>query len=190
MKLNNKFSAGLGFKNFAFALIFAVLAGAVTFTFLGDNSSTAKSENSAVKIITEKDRKNVPDLDVVSYANKPVSFETDKIVVLNFWASWCAPCRAETPLLVQMAKDFPEVQFIGLTNSDTRDAALSFADQYGITYEIADGDGYLEELAEVQRIFGLPTTLVLDENQRIAAKVIGEISNADFRTALMKLLAE
>lgn len=185
MKLANK--SGLGFKNFLIAFVIAVLAGAITYTFVGDNSTKPTQEKAAVKIIAEEKRKVVPNLDVDSYFGDAIEFETGKVVVLNFWASWCAPCRAETPLLVEIAKDFPEVQFIGLTNSDTEEAALSFADQFGITYEIGNGDAYLEELSQVQQIFGLPTTLVLDEKQRIAARVIGEISEAEFREALSTL---
>ena len=113
-----------------------------------------------------------------------------KVVLLDFWASWCAPCRAETPILVELSKDYPDVQFIGLTNDDGEAEAISFAEQFGITYQIGDGDEYLSELIRVQPIYGLPTTLIIDKDGRIAAKVIGEITDKEFRIALNSLISQ
>lgn len=177
----------LGFKNFIVALLLAFVAGAVTFTFIGDNSNAISADSNKVKIISFDNRKLVPELNATSYSNQPISFNENKVVVLNFWASWCGPCRAETPLLVQFAKEFPDIQFIGLTNDDTAEDALSFANQFDISYEIGNGDDYISELSSVQPIYGLPTTLILDQNHRIAAKVIGAISEKEFRKALVAL---
>ena len=82
------------------------------------------------------------------------------------------------------------VVFIGLTNDDGEAEAISFAEQFGITYQIGDGDEYLSELIRVQPIYGLPTTLIIDKDGRIAAKVIGEITDKEFRTALDTLIKE
>jgi thiol-disulfide isomerase/thioredoxin len=191
MRLAKDMLVGLGAKKILIALMVAVLAGAVTYTFLGDNSNHKKNFSAnKVKIIDVAVRKTVPELSAVSYSGDPLSFRSDSIIVLNFWASWCAPCRQETPLFVAIAKDFPDVQFIGLTNDDTKGAALSFAEKFGITYEIGDGNSYMTELANVQPIYGLPTTLIIDRNGRIAAKVIGGITDAEFRKALTDLAQE
>jgi thiol-disulfide isomerase/thioredoxin len=191
MKLANKFMPGLGIRKILLAALIAFIAGAVTFAFVGDNSSNYKNIASKdVKIIEVELRKTAPVLDVVSYSGNEIGFDSSRITVLNFWASWCAPCRQETPLLVELASDFPDVQFIGLTNDDTETKAVSFAEQYGITYSIGNGDEYLSELVNVLPIYGLPTTLIIDREGRIAAKVIGGITNNEFRTALNYLSAE
>ncbi|MEN9693394.1 MAG: hypothetical protein RLZZ330_1038 [Actinomycetota bacterium] len=169
-------------------MVLAFIAGAVTFTFVGDNSSAISIDGAKVKIIAESSRKTVPLLNAASYSDEPIKFEENKIVVLNFWASWCGPCQQETPLLVNLAKEFPQVQFIGLTSDDTADDALSFADQYEIEYQIGNGDEYLAELTPIQPIAGLPTTFILDTEHRIAAKVIGAISEKEFRKALQTIL--
>ena len=191
MKLANKFMPGLGIRKILLAVLIAFIAGAVTFAFVGDNSSNYKNiASKEVKIIEVELRKTAPDLDVVSYSGNVIRFDSSRITVLNFWASWCAPCRQETPLLVELASDYPDVQFIGLTNDDTETKAVSFAEQYGITYSIGNGDEYLSELVNVLPIYGLPTTLIIDREGRIAAKVIGGITNNEFRTALNYLSAE
>lgn len=191
MKLANKFMPGLGIRKILLAALIAFIAGAVTFAFVGDNSSNYKNIASKdVKIIEVELRKTAPVLDVVSYSGNEIGFDSSRITVLNFWASWCAPCRQETPLLVELASDYPDVQFIGLTNDDTETKAVSFAEQYGITYSIGNGDEYLSELVNVLPIYGLPTTLIIDREGRIAAKVIGGITNNEFRTALNYLSAE
>ena len=187
IKLDNERKQILGLKNALIAILLAFIAGAVTFTFVGDNSSAISIDSAKVKIIHENSRKTVPVLDAVTFSNEQINFEENKIVVLNFWASWCSPCRAETPLLVKLAKEFPHVQFIGLTNDDTAKDALSFANQFEIDYQIGDGDKYLSELAPIQPIAGLPTTLILDKEHRIAAKVIGAISEKEFRVALQTI---
>lgn len=191
MKLANKFMPGLGVRKTLLAVLIAFIAGAVTFAFVGDNSNNFKNVDSKdVKIIDVSLRKTAPDLDVVSYSGKAIGFDSSRITVLNFWASWCAPCRQETPLLVELAADYPDVQFIGLTNDDTETNAVSFAEQFGITYSIGNGDEYLSAINSVLPIYGLPTTLIIDQEGRVAAKVIGGITNNEFRTALNYLSAE
>ena len=191
MKLANKFMPGLGVRKTLLAVLIAFIAGAVTFAFVGDNSNNYKNVDSKdVKIIAVGLRKTAPELDVVSYSGNAIGFDSSRITVLNFWASWCAPCRQETPLLVELAADYPDIQFIGLTNDDTETNAVSFAEQYGITYSIGNGDEYLSAINNVLPIYGLPTTLIIDREGRVAAKVIGGITNNEFRTALNYLSAE
>ncbi len=187
----DNYKSGFGFRNIFISLVIAFLAGAVTFAFVGDNSNKYKPVDDAkVKIVPIVNRKTVPALDMSSYSGQPLSIEAGQITVLNFWASWCAPCRQETPMLVQIANDYPDVKFIGLTNDDTKEEAQSFAEEFGISYQIGNGNEYISELASVQPIYGLPTTLIIDRNGQIAAKVIGGITDSEFRQALSKLLAE
>jgi len=170
--------------------VISVLAGVITFTFVGDNSANKKIDTNKVKIINILERKVVPELAATSYANEAIGFDPNRIIVLNFWASWCGPCREETPLLVKIANDFPNIQFIGLTNDDTESNAVAFAKKFKIDYQIGNGDEYLAKLQPIQPIYGLPTTLIIDRDGRIAAKVIGGISDKEFRVALQTLSAE
>jgi peroxiredoxin len=101
-----------------------------------------------------------------------------KVVVLNAWASWCEPCKAETPALVRSASRFSEadVAFVGLDSFDSREKALDFADQYGVTYpSLFDPEGTI--LGSVPGIppKAVPSTLILDREGRIAVRVIGPV---------------
>lgn len=104
-----------------------------------------------------------------------------KVVVVNFWASWCGPCRDEQPILRSLAQDYQPkgVAFVGVdTRRDQRAAALSFLDEFSIW----DGSGEpvypsiydpRSRNAYAYRLFFMPATFVLDERSRIAGVVAG-----------------
>jgi peroxiredoxin len=101
-----------------------------------------------------------------------------KVVVLNAWASWCEPCKQETPALVKSASRFSseDVAFIGLDAFDSMDKALEFVNEYGMTYpSLFDPDGEL--LGSVPGIppKAVPSTLILDRDGRIAVRIIGPV---------------
>ena len=97
-----------------------------------------------------------------------------RIVVLNDWASWCAPCRDEMPALARFAADNPDVAVVGLNVEDEAAAAAAFLAETGADFpSIVDRDGSL--LREIPGVppSALPSTVVLDAQGRVAARVIG-----------------
>ena len=114
------------------------------------------------------------------------------VVVLNVWASWCAPCRAEAPVLEAVWTDLRDdgVQFVGLDTRDTVPAAQAFVANYGITYpNVVDADGQL------QLLFGdslppqaIPSTLVIDSEGRVAGRILGRVSESTLRGLIEPLL--
>jgi cytochrome c biogenesis protein CcmG, thiol:disulfide interchange protein DsbE len=97
-----------------------------------------------------------------------------RIVVLNFWASWCDPCRAEAPLLEQAQRKLGgNGTVLGVTYRDTTPDSLGFVRQYGLTYpSLRDVDG---KLAQSYGTKALPETFVIDRNSRIVGVSRGEI---------------
>lgn len=96
-------------------------------------------------------------------------------VVLNFWASWCVPCREEMPALDAVARRRPEVLFVGVAVRDTEDEARSFAAEIGVVYPLGiDGDG---EILERYPILGLPTTWFITADGLIAATWAGQLDD-------------
>jgi len=108
-----------------------------------------------------------------------------EVVVLNVWASWCAPCRAEAPELQALWEEFEGqgVQFVGLDTRDTAAAALAFIEAYGITYpNVVDTDGRLQLLfADTLPPQAIPSTLVIDPQGRVAGRILGRISEPTLR---------
>lgn len=100
-----------------------------------------------------------------------------KVVVLNVWGSWCAPCRAEAPALKKASEETYElgVRFVGVDTRDNDGAAKAFERSYGITYpSFRDPDGKLP-LGFNGRIplSAVPSSVFIDRDGRIAARIIG-----------------
>ncbi len=110
-------------------------------------------------------------------------------VVINFWASWCVPCREEAPLLEQVSKEYRNrgVVVLGIDTQDLEAPARAFLVRYGITYpNVRDPDG------SVSRLFGatgVPETFFISPDGKIRGKFPGEqVDLAAWRAAVSALL--
>ena len=118
---------------------------------------------------------------------------TGDIAVINFWGSWCAPCRVETPEFQAVYADVTDqgVQFLGIDVKDQRQLAIAFVDSVGATYpSLFDPRG---EVALAFRGFPanvVPSTILLDRLGRVAAVYTGQVSGDDLRTAVALVLEE
>ncbi|MET8578024.1 TlpA disulfide reductase family protein [Streptomyces sp. NPDC005012] len=119
-----------------------------------------------------------------------------KVLVLNVWGSWCAPCRAEAKHFVKVSEETKDqgVQFVGI---NTRDAAvqpaLAFEEEEGITYpSLYDPTGRLLLRFDKGTLNpqAVPTTLIIDRDGRIAARGLGAQSEEKLREMLDPVLAE
>jgi thiol-disulfide isomerase/thioredoxin len=135
-----------------------------------------------VSVFAAGERKQAPALTGTTLDGKAWSLadQAGKVVVLNVWGSWCAPCRKEAPDLVAASKELgPSVQFIGLNTRDLDKApARRFAQEFGVTYpSIYDPSGKLLLGFRGQiSAAAIPSTLVIDKNGKVASRVIGEVT--------------
>ncbi|HEX3841096.1 MAG TPA: TlpA disulfide reductase family protein [Acidimicrobiales bacterium] len=106
-----------------------------------------------------------------------------KPLVVNFWASWCIPCRTEMPLLEQAFQaEHGKVQFLGIDANDTQGAGRAFLDQVHVTYPAAfDANG---AVATQFSLFGLPTTLFISPSGTIVGRYIGQLHPDTLQAAL------
>lgn len=118
-----------------------------------------------------------PDFEITTFAGEPVRLADlcGKGVVLNFWASWCIPCRTQAPMLEQAWRRERErgIVFIGLAYLDQEHAAQAFLDEFDITYP--NGPDLQSAAARRYRITGVPETFFIDPDGNIASIVIGPI---------------
>lgn len=106
-----------------------------------------------------------------------VADQKGKLVLINTWYASCPPCRAEAPDLVAIAEDYPDLVMIGVNTRDDQAAADSFDRTFEIPYPSIDGaDGsFIAGLEGSVPLQAVPTTLILDEEGRPAARYIGRI---------------
>ena len=110
-------------------------------------------------------------------------------VVLNFWASWCVPCKEEAPAFAAAAKKFKgRVAFVGMDTQDLSSAARRFLTRYKVNYvSVRDGT---DKTYTAYGLTGVPETYLIDRRGRIVVHKIGQASNTDLATSIKILLKE
>jgi len=116
-----------------------------------------------------------------------------RVLVLNFWASWCNPCRAESPTLVKVAKDNASrgVAFVGINIKDDRAAARRFDEVHGVSYpSLFDQPGVI--LTRLHKLIPQqpPSTLLIDKAGRIAGIFRGGVTESDLSGPVQALASE
>jgi len=115
-----------------------------------------------------------------------------QVVVLNFWATWCPPCRKEIPDFVRMQRDLGDegLQFVGvaLERNPDPEAVRDFAEKMNINYPVGLGDGSIAQ--KYGGVRGLPMTFVIGPDGTIRGRIPGRTTESRLRPALETLLEE
>ena len=129
-------------------------------------------------------------LETLEGENITLSDLRGKMVLLNFWATWCPPCRSEMPAFQKAYIDYEEEGFVILAVNATRQDKLesvgAFITEYGLSFPIVlDVEGNANQLYQVQ---SLPTSFFIDKEGMIQEVVVGGIAEAMVRTRVEKFL--
>jgi cytochrome c biogenesis protein CcmG/thiol:disulfide interchange protein DsbE len=133
-----------------------------------------------------------PDFAITTFDGQELSLENlrGQIVVLNFWASWCDPCREEAPDLQRIHERYQDqgVVVVGVTYTDTDAKSLAFMEAYGLTYPNGPDRG--NRISDRYNIQGVPETFVIDREGKIAHFIYAPTNEQTLATMLDGLLNE
>lgn len=113
-----------------------------------------------------------------------------KPVVLNFWASWCAPCREEAPLLERTWREYRKdgVVFVGVNIRDSLTDAKRFVEEFHITYPVVRDES--QKLGTDLGVYGLPETFFVDDEWTLIATVAGQSQDDERQTVVLGAISE
>jgi cytochrome c biogenesis protein CcmG/thiol:disulfide interchange protein DsbE len=113
-----------------------------------------------------------------------------KVVLLNFWATWCGPCRLEIPWFVELQEKYRDQGFhvIGISVDDPPEALPPFAKQFKVNYPLVVGVDREDVQKAYGPIFGVPMTFMIGRNGRICMKHVGPASKEQFESEIKSLL--
>ena len=111
-----------------------------------------------------------------------------QVVVVNFWASWCVPCRDEAPALERIWREYEDqgVLFVGVNVSDVTSKALAFIEEFSITYP--NGPDPYNRISRAYHRTGVPETFFVTKDGRVAEWHIGPIAEAELKNVLEEVL--
>jgi cytochrome c biogenesis protein CcmG, thiol:disulfide interchange protein DsbE len=163
---------------------------AVAVLWLAFASQSWSDQAAGVKAV--KDRKPVADLVLpqLNGGSWRLSDHRGQVVLINYWASWCAPCRQETPGLIDLARDYryKGLSIVGVSMDEGgKTAVKSFLSEFHVPYPVLMPD---LALPSVPAVDALPTTVLVDRDGRAAKSYIGAVRESLFRADVDRLLAE
>ena len=142
------------------------------------------SSTRTITVVPATKRMPAPELAGLDLHGKPLSTTElradNRVLVVNVWGSWCAPCRREAPVLADASRRYASrgVAFVGLLSRDKPATANAFARRFDVTYpSLQDPGGRLQlRFADSLPSQGIPTTWIIDRKGRVAARVLAEVT--------------
>jgi thiol-disulfide isomerase/thioredoxin len=160
----------------------------------GGGSSIAEesfvSGNGSVSYIKQSDRIAAPELSGMTLSGKNYTFSGGQVAVVNVWASWCAPCRAEAPTLKALSEKYTDVAFIGILTRDNPVNAEAFERRFAIPYPTLIDDSVLIGFRKSLPANAIPSTVVIDKNGNVAARISGQVTVASLSEVIEKVSGE
>ena len=115
--------------------------------------------------------------------------DPNKVVLLNFWATWCGPCKAEIPGFVELQEKYRDkLTIIGYSVDDTAELAKKYAAQYKMNYPILLGEGREDVQDAYGPIWGIPASFIISKDGKVCRKHMGIAPKAVFEKELVALM--
>jgi len=115
--------------------------------------------------------------------------DQNKVVLLNFWATWCGPCKAEIPGFVELQEKYRDkLTVIGYSVDDTAELAKKYAAQYKMNYPVLLGEGREDVQDAYGPIWGIPASFIISKDGKVCRKHMGIAPKAVFEKELIALM--
>jgi thiol-disulfide isomerase/thioredoxin len=175
--------------------VIATLAALLLLSGCGNSGTTTAEEsfiagNGATSYIQPSDRQLAPALSGMTLLGSKYTLPRDQMAVINVWASWCSPCRAEEPTLAAMAGKYSEINFLGILTRDNPVNAEAFVRKNQSPYPTLIDDSLLIRFSKSLPANAIPTTLVLDSKGRVAGRISGVVTIAALTELIEKVKSE
>lgn len=172
-----------------------LIALAFTLTGCGGGGSSSSEESfvsgdGSTTFIKISDRKISPAITGMTLSGENYTYKRNRVAVVNVWASWCAPCRAEAPALVALANKYVDVSFIGILTRDNPANAEAFERRFKIPYPTIVDDSILIGFKGSLPANAIPSTVILDKKGYVAARISGTITVAGLSELIEKVSSE
>mgnify|MGYP000361341773 FL=1 len=172
-----------------------VLAALILLTGCSNGGASKAQESfiagsGAVTKLKAGSRLDAPAISGMTLNGSTFTFTKGKVAVINVWASWCSPCRAEEPTLSALSRKYSDVQFIGILTRDNPVNAEAFARKRGTPYPTLIDDSILIGFRKSLPANAIPTTVVIDRQGRVAARISGGVTVASLSQLIEEVSAE
>ena len=178
-----------------FPLFAVVVISLTTLTACGGGGSINAAENfvagdGATTYVAPSDRIAAPNLGGMTLLGTSYQLPRNQIAVVNVWASWCSPCRAEEPTLAALTAIYPDVNFVGVLTRDNLVNAEAFIRKRNSPYPTLIDDSVLIGFSKSLPANAIPTTVVIDKNGMVAGRISGIVTIASLSELLDKVKSE
>jgi thiol-disulfide isomerase/thioredoxin len=169
-----------------------VLFGAACEPTPSDSAVESSAEGMAVQ-----DRSGItiggaaPDFQLWNLDGQPVTLSgyRGRVVLLNFWATWCGPCRAEIPSLVELQDKYrDDLTILGVSIDDPAEKLKPYADEFKMNYPVLVGNGHQDMQDAFGPLYGIPVSVIVGRDGRIAKKHSGIATKEQFEQEIKALL--
>lgn len=173
----------------------ALVATALLLTSCGGGGTSSSQEsfvsgNGAVTFIKPEKRVEAPALSGMTLSGTNYTYSVGKVAVVNVWASWCSPCRAEAPTLVALANKYSDVAFIGILTRDNPATAEAFQRRFSLPYPTLIDDSLLIGFKGSLPANAIPSTVIIDKAGRVAARISGVVTVASLSDLIERVSRE
>ena len=177
-------------KKYLLFLLIPLLLACSNGGALSTNEQSFIAGNGVATFIPQADRKTAPVVSGPTLDGGNFVVSAGKVLVLNVWASWCSPCRAEAPTLVALANKYSEVAFIGILTRDNPATAEAFQRRFALPYPTLIDDSLLIGFKGSLPANAIPSTVVIDKAGRVAARISGVVTVASLTNLIERVSTE